>query len=331
MNNRIISPLLFALLFPFIQMDLCAQQCALFEISMSKRISMSDIIIEGRVTAKESYWNSIHTEIFTRNRIEIYKVFKGTITGFIPNSTVRQGPFYIDLITQGGIVGDEMYRVTPSLQLEMGQLGVYFLTESVVKRGTDSKYVETGKASKIYLPTAGPQGHLAYNESETSASDHFRFYPDLKLDVYTPITAVVGKNFDEVRSFNPYTWYSNKGSRGVLPSITSFSPDTITAGTFDTLTIIGTDFGVPIFDAGNTQSNVGFYNSNLNNSYTFYDSAHIISWTTDTIIMTVPMGAGTGKIKVRDNSGAEGAFSTDSLIVNYNHTNLMSGGVIYEP
>lgn len=66
-------------------------QCMLTPVSLNDRIQLSSSIVEGKVIAQSSFWNSTGTLIYTANTVEVYKDFKA-------NVNAQQ----IQLITEGG-------------------------------------------------------------------------------------------------------------------------------------------------------------------------------------------------------------------------------------
>jgi hypothetical protein len=55
-------------------------QAQLYKVDFDEKIQKASLIIEGKVIAKKSFWNDKHTMIFTANKVEVYKLFKGAIT-----------------------------------------------------------------------------------------------------------------------------------------------------------------------------------------------------------------------------------------------------------
>ncbi|MFI5220591.1 MAG: hypothetical protein ACHQNT_13985, partial [Bacteroidia bacterium] len=88
-----------------------------FPVSFTDRMQNAGVIIEGKVVAKNSYWNASQNFIYTSNVIDVYKIFKG-------NFTSNQ----VEIITEGGIAGNQKIIVEPSLQLKENQVGVFFLS-----------------------------------------------------------------------------------------------------------------------------------------------------------------------------------------------------------
>ncbi|MFK7949988.1 MAG: hypothetical protein AB8G11_20530 [Saprospiraceae bacterium] len=91
-------------------------------ITLEERINMSEIIIEGEVIEKESYYNELDDKIYTINRIKIYKQFKGD---YLADE--------INLVTLGGQYDDMILKVFHSFQVGKGTKGVFFLNENSEK------------------------------------------------------------------------------------------------------------------------------------------------------------------------------------------------------
>jgi hypothetical protein len=52
----------------------------LYPVSIDQKIARSTLIVEGKVIGRQSAWNDAHTMIFTTNQVEVYKVFKGSLS-----------------------------------------------------------------------------------------------------------------------------------------------------------------------------------------------------------------------------------------------------------
>jgi len=141
----------------------------LVPISLDQRIDKSTQIFEGEVVSKNSYWDDDKKHIYTVNVINVYKVFKGA-------SSQKQ----IEVITKGGIVGDVMEEISHSLQLNVGDAGIFTAIESPAKLNTNSKLTRL----KAY---AEQQGFIKYNLSKQSAEDVFNTYKSISKDVYPKI------------------------------------------------------------------------------------------------------------------------------------------------
>jgi len=260
-------------------------QCMMVPVSLDERISNASIIVEGRVIAKRSAWNADHTLILTYNTIEIYKSFKG-----------RAASSTITITTEGGVVENDMMQVTPSLQLNIGDVGIFTLTEG-------------GSANLV--PYASEQGFIRYDEENYSAKSVFDTYDDLS-SIYQKIRKTTGKTEVEMKPFVKKT-KRKSSSRLAIPSITSISPTTASAGTYTLLTITGSDFG-------NISDTISFISANGSGDFFKASPTLIQSWSDTEITTYVPSGAGTGSVLVK-NSDDEITTSSTILTITYNITN----------
>ncbi len=265
-------------------------QCLMTPVSLEQRITNSSLVIEGRVVSKKSEWNSSRTLIETHHVIEVYKVFKGNI---------KRGT--VTIITQGGVVGTDMLVVSHSLELAVGEVGVFTLTDN--------------NSQQDFLPYAASQAFIRYNENKSTGHSIFDSYDDLNF-VYEQINKVTARRPTELKSYVSKS--AGKSSRGeATPNITGLSPSSISAGTYSLLTITGSDFG-------NTAGSVDFPDAD-DGGATFItaDATLIQSWTDTQITIFVPTGATTGNVRVT-NSTAETGTSADILTVTFNISGLNS-------
>ncbi|MCH8317236.1 MAG: hypothetical protein IIA88_01865, partial [Bacteroidetes bacterium] len=166
-----------------------AGQCLLYEIPLLQKVQNSSFIIEGKVIDQHSVWNKDHTNIFTVHTIEIYKIFrKKALKPQIKGN-------YIKLITPGGIVGNEMVKVYPSVELEIGEYGIFFLNPQGFQN-------LAGLKDLLFEPFAGPQGFFHYNEYG-SASTPFQFYGKVK-DLYKAIQTITKKKYIQKQASPPF-------------------------------------------------------------------------------------------------------------------------------
>lgn len=271
----------------------------LYEVPLVERINQSNYIIEGEVISQSCFWDDAQQHIYTSNIVELKKRFKGSIQ-------TNQ----VEIITQGGIMNDQMEVVNPSLKLKIGDIGVFFGNISVVG----------GTSNLLALETyASEQGFVKYSDYIGQAFDHFRRY-DIEADLYYTIVRTTNSFYDEVVPFDAVAYVTDLSVK--VASITSFTPTTATAGTDTQITITGTSFGTNTGSAA-----VMFPNADDGGATLIVtDATDIISWTTTQIVCKVPSGAGTGAIRVRDSGGTQSASSSSTLTVSYNLTNLSASG-----
>ena len=129
------------------------------------------------------------------------------------------------------------------------------------------------------------------------------------------------------------------GGNMLFPNITDFYPDTISAGTGDTLTIIGTDFGVT---RGASRIKLRNASQGPNSTITWVTctDSNYVYWSDDTIKIIVAAGGfednniasvsnaifpGTGKIRImKGNTNLNFSTSNDDLFIPYCVSNAVS-------
>lgn len=279
-------------------------QCEMTDVPLSKRIQSSSAIFEGKVTDRISFWNPEHTHIFTSNTIEVYKVFKGSVSSNL-----------VEIITEGGIVGESMEMVHPSLALYEGDMGTFLAQPaSAINSPTTISY------NLKFETVASSEGFIKYDVIEQTASDVFNKYMDVQNQVYSAITNQTGA-YKELKHFDMNETTANRNTT-VAAVISSFSPTTITAGTQSVLTITGTGFGA-------TKGTVSFFNADDGGAtYVNVNPNAITGWTDVQITVKVPSHqncvAGTGKIRVTP-SGGTATTSTATLTVTYSQLTAYDG------
>ena len=273
----------------------------ILDVSLEDRIAMSPVVIEGKVLSSQSYWDKGHHLIYTAHRLEVTQRLKGSLSSG-----------EIELITLGGTVYPEKLVVHPSMEVETGDVGMYFL-----------------KPKKVQLDNASPSNLkqfsglfsslsvVKYNLEDKTATDAFHSYGDITTRFYSRLNAV------EIFPSNEWLLHQRKTksieNREILAiTISSFSPTTSTAGTFSVLTINGTGFG-----SSRGAGKVEF--SNADNGGGSIDvlplSTGYVSWSDTKIEVEIPKGAGTGNFRVTNNAG-DTKESSSSLTVRYNISNV---------
>lgn len=280
----------------FAAMSHTSAQCLMYPVLLSQRIPQSDLVVEGKVIDQVCFWNAEHNKIYTSNLVDVYKTFKNT------------GTPYIEVITEGGTMGDKKQELHPALSLQVGDVGVFTL----VSNGQPAQF---GKP--VFDAYASAQGFIRYNLADNTATESFHSYNNISTDLYPAIQQLTGANYVQVKAVNPLQHSITAGNTTqAVAAITSFTPTTISAGTGSVLTINGTAFGTTA-----TASQIGFRNAD-DGGATFISplASEIISWTNTQIQVRVPDGAGTGVIRVN------GSNSTGVLTIPYAHINITSGG-----
>ncbi|MCF8424973.1 MAG: PKD domain-containing protein, partial [Bacteroidia bacterium] len=298
--NKII--LFFA--FSFITCKQASAQCMMFPVSLNQKVTNSSLVIEGKVVNQSCFWDSGHFNIYTSNLIEVYKTFKS-------NSSA-----YVEVITEGGTVGNDKEVVEPSLELSIGDVGVFTL---------NVKSMPSQFNKPVYEAYASAQGFIKYNVSENEANEPFKKYLNLNTNFYSEIQQSTLTNYTIVKPINPFTLTTVNSTQAVA-AITGFSPTTITAGTFSVLTINGSGFG-----ATRGTSFVEFKRAD-DGGATFCqpDAWSYVSWSDSQIqVKLTTAGASTinstpGSGVIRVDVGGVKTTSTASLTVQYAHLNVYS-------
>lgn len=282
--------------------QIAVSQCVIEPWSLQKQVYSSDLIVEGEVVRRYSFWDADHQNIYTANVISVYKLFAGD-----PEQSE------IELITEGGQVGMVMHRSNPSLQVEQGQYGVFMLRNNTVAlpdQITDNPLNE-------YQPTASVQSFIRYNEDENIAYGYYQVFEGIGSLLIPKIESYTERSYEVIRKRNEKNPMLQSLSAPILDSL---SRDTVTAGTGSKITIYGKNFGF----AQGSSGEVMFTDPNYGDGR-FYDQlkeTNYISWSDKKIEVIVPTRAGTGKIKVVNASG-ESNTSTFKLTIAYAHLNVL--------
>ena len=287
--------------------------CMLVPVDMQSKINNSSIIVEGKVISSNSYWNNAHNRIYTLSRVKVFKVFKGNIL-----------PQEIEIYTPGGRVGLDMMEYTSILSLAPDQEGIFCCMPLLSKQRERSDLVQ----APVYDVYSSIQGFFEYNSSDKTASVPFQNYSDINL-LYQEIISKTGQAFQTVIA-NPFFQSHNiPPKNGVqiinaVPTITNFTPSTITAGTRSLLTINGTNFGA-------TRGNgfVEFKNANDGggtlvrakvSDYRVWTDTQIQLWVPSSSLGPGP-SAGTGTVKVTNNDPSS-VVSAGTLTITYSIINV---------
>ncbi len=264
----------------------------LFKVELTEKANASSLIAEGKVIAKKSFWNDAHTMIFTANTIQLYKTFKG-----------NSGGTTIEILTQGGSVGNRSVDVSELLTLSKNQIGLFFCFENKVN-------LKSPTTGKLLLEVYGSdQGFLRYDLITNKAYAPFAEYNDIEGNFYKPIQQLTGQAVNVIdASFSVAATVKKHATgihitNGTQQLISSFSPAVVHGGTLNdplnnTLTINGSGFGST--PSGSCAVNFKDGNSAATTpSYAVaYNSPYLVSWTDTRIVVNVPSRAATGAFSV---------------------------------
>jgi hypothetical protein len=284
---------IFTCLLVLLQFHVSAQ-CLMKELPLNQRSSRSELIVEGRVIASNSFWNEDHTMIYTSNAVEVLKIFKGQVSSAT-----------IEVLTKGGIVGLTRVKVSPSLSLQKGMTGIFLCESAKSFKGLPANM----RGIPRYETYGGAQGFVKYDLNNGTAADPFNKYRSIQNDLYKTFSP--GLDYKVVKKFDLPKDHS---SIARITAISGFSPTNITAGTGSVLTINGSAFGATqgagVVQFRNADDGGATYITPLASQY--------LSWSSTQITVEVPQGAGTGDVQV-----IQGVTFTSAaqLTVDYAHSN----------
>ena len=135
--------------------------------TLAERASTSEVIFEGKVIAKEGFWDETKTRIFTKNRVQVLRYIKGG------------GEASLYLVTQGGEVGDDFQEISHGISFGISTEGLFFC------RGFQAPLL----GSKTVLMLNGSGGFVGYDKTgvETTAIDHSSVYHNIRKEIYPQI------------------------------------------------------------------------------------------------------------------------------------------------
>ncbi len=308
-----------------------AQSCMMTPLSLNERVNSSDLIVEGKILGQKAFWNHDNSKIYTVNKIEVYKVFKGTLMQNV-----------VSVLTEGGIVGNKMMTARPSLGLVTGEVGMFTLKMSgttltnydpnfidansnlIGTNGNRANVAANSVNETLFLPVGAAQGYINYDRYKQKAVGVFDSYTDVVNDLYIGVNNITNRGFLEIKPFvaNDFIKQTNNGSRATVVVTSITNPATATnsasAGTYTEIEIVGSGFGTSV-------GQLRFPNADDGGATTINCPVGLIlSWTDTQIDVLVPSGASTGSVEVRNATTGSG---TGTLIVPYNVSNLGSSGV----
>lgn len=232
--------LLFGLLLAFSTMIKAQNR----NLSISERTETSDVIVEGRIVAQNSFWNDNHSSIYTENQIEVFKSFKGSDRDTI------------SIISRGGIVDDQFQIVSHAIEFQLLEEGLFFCKNFSV----------------LNFPTSGIlmlndiNGFIkySYGRERFQATDRFTAYNNLKTELYEHITQQTASEY-VVKKKNSLEKNIEAWLEETLTVVSN--TDILIEFTFDNINLIGTDEVEFDIMAKSNQENIKFAASDVYISY----------------------------------------------------------------
>ena len=281
--------------------------CLLLPLPPAERVQAARLIVEAEVLDARGEWDATHEHIFTRQRLRVFRVLKGTL----PDTAA------LPLLVEGGQVGLARQELTNTLRpLPVGQQGLFFLVPA--------PWAGVGPGYAAY---ASSQGVITYDLAQGTAAEPARAYPSWAAAAQQ--TAQLSGQPPRVLQANPALLAAAQrraaaaAQRTQAPVIADFSPAQTTAGTDAVLTLRGSGFGSSRGSGG-----VDFSNADDGGATTTRALARdYLSWTDTQIQVRVPSvatgghPAGTGPVTV---TAADGPAATTAapLVIIYALTNV---------
>ncbi len=306
-----IIQLLCCLLTTLLSVSIVQANCLILPTSLENRVDDNELVVEAQVIDKYSYWGKDQTKIFTAHKLMVYKLFKGTLA-----------TDELLLITEGGIVGDMMQEVFPSLTLNVGQIGIFILNQAhTSKLENKSNYT----AAQQYYATEVSQGFVEYDLHTAKAKGAFENYDNIQASLYKRIQQTTKKTFEEMNylqivnsSKTQDTQEQSNKDAAMAPDVQCLYPQYISSGTETILTIYGDNFG-----SLTGSSKIELRNPDTGGqTYIQIPNDNIVSWTNTTIELTLPTKVGSGPIKVTSNGGT--TTSTEEVYIVFSRSNAGS-------
>ncbi len=164
-------PLLVMVLFAITQHLHAQSTCGLYEVPLSQRIDQAPLIVEAKVLSSESFHLN-PDEIFTRHRLQVFKLFKGSL------------PSEIEVITYGGEVNGLRQTYTNLLTLRPGEQGVFFLIPSLLVSG----------AYQAYASSQGVVKYVSDDLGNITGQEPFHHYHSVEQEVFQAIEGQTGQD-----------------------------------------------------------------------------------------------------------------------------------------
>ncbi len=135
--------------------------CGLEMLPITEIIAKSELIVEGKVVATQSFRR--RDDIFTKNTISIYKRFKGKLL-----------QTEIEVITWGGEIDGDFQTYSNLLRLKNAQTGVFFLIPSQIIEGSYDTYGNSQGFFGYYVQDKVLQARNTFYNAKNIENDLFQ-------------------------------------------------------------------------------------------------------------------------------------------------------------
>ncbi|TPG65508.1 matrixin family metalloprotease [Hymenobacter nivis] len=285
--------------------------CGLVPLAPAARAAGAPLIAEAQVLDAQSFWDAGHRHLFTRHRLRVFSLLKGSAADTVG----------LVVVTEGGQLGLNQQVLTNTLRLAPGQQGVLFLAPA--------PWPGLGLTGPAYAAYGSAQGFVAYDLAHATAADPVRAYPAIDAAFYQ---ALDPQGAQTRRALQPNPALAVAQARRLaaakgtaVATISGIQPAQLTAGTGAVLTIRGSGFG-----EARGAGFVEFANAD-DGGRTFEQplAADYLAWADGAIQVRVPSTgvgghpAGSGLVRVTPDGGTVGA-SPQLLTVVYALSNVKS-------
>lgn len=256
--------------------QLVHSQCLTIPESDASKLHRSALVVQGTVVSQEAFFGPDGL-IRTRHTLEVAHTFKG-----VSDPT-------LEVITEGGVMGNTLQVVQPSVQLRGQRTVLLFLNEADGGTWTPDR---------------------VFPISDNVVQNH------AMNDLYRWLDKELGTDHAPLFNHVPH----DRTASQTIPSIASISPPVVSAGTRTAITISGQGFGTE-----QAAGRVAFANADDGGqSFVVLEPGpHYLHWSDTQIEVYVPSAAlydqtvaGSGNIRIVNNSG-EQATSAEPLTVEF--------------
>ncbi len=277
-------------------------QCLFQSFTLKKRVSSATHALIGNVSTAVSYKDN-SGNIYTRHSVEVIAWAKN-----------YSSQTEVQVITEGGIIGNDAQITTPSVNLQKGSR--YFLMLNDQYAAPKDQVFALQHPSQMQSVIYGDAQGAMINQDGyyyDAADKKMRTEANLLSEVFL-ITGLQAKKPDGTLYQSPVL----EKPVGRTQAITSFTPNPTYAGTIVTanrLQIKGSGFGA-------STGKVEFKSADDGGAtyVTVIDKeTDYVYWADDSIVVKIPTKAGSGTFKINSS-----IVSSSSLILNYAHLSVSS-------
>lgn len=182
--------------------------------SIADIITKSDCIFEGTVIRSDSYWGVQNRSIYTSHTLQIHKIFKGDmICGTV------------EIITEGGQVGDIRLEVSHNLELVKGMKGVFACRGVTYNEPPQIDYYPETNSFALEV-IYGEQGYIEYfNDSINKAAANLYYSFDSLAQVYDVVELTTQINYTDCEANSIFSQIENSSTHKThSPNIETYLP-----------------------------------------------------------------------------------------------------------